>query len=358
MFRRPARRLPKPLDFPCSLCGGGTVSKDQCGGDALHAEGAPPAIASAPALRVRMPLLDALRVFEAAARHASFTRAAVELHVTPPAVSHRIKALESDLGFVLFRRLTRRLELTEAGLRLAAGVRDGLERITSAVHGLGTDSHAGPLTVSMLPSFASRWLIPRLPRFQRRHPEIEVRILAEDRQADLWSDGGPELAIRFGRGRYPGLWVLPLMPDSVIPVCSPYLFSRHGWIDGVDGLLSMPLLHDSAAEHDDSGSDWKSWLAHIGAPADDPRLAIGPRFSQAHLAIEAALLGQGVALARLSLLGADLASGRLISPLARSAPTAYRYFLVCRPEVAERSKTARFCEWLVAEAAGAPSGNA
>ncbi len=314
--------------------------------------------ASSPPLRVRVPLLDALRVFEAAARHASFTKAAVELHVTPAAVSHRIQALETDLGFVLFRRLTRRLELTDAGLRLAAGVREGLERITSAVQGLGDEAHAGPLTVTMLPSFASRWLIPRLPRFHRRHPEIEVRVLAEDRQVDLWSDGGPDLAIRFGRGRYPGLAVTPLMPDSVIPVCSPYLFSRRGWVDSVDTLLSMPLLHDSAAEHDDSGSDWKSWLAHVGAPADDPRVAVGPRFSQAHLAIEAALLGQGVALARTSLLGTDLASGRLITPLARSAPAAYRYFLACRPEIAERSKTARFCEWLLAEAAGALTANA
>jgi LysR family glycine cleavage system transcriptional activator len=329
------------------------VSKERCGGGAIDADDeAPRGISNATPARVRMPLLDALRVFETAARHASFTRAAEELHVTPGAVSHRIQALEADLKVALFRRLTRRLELTEAGVRLAAGVREGLDRIASAVQGLGADSHAGPLTVSMLPSFASRWLIPRLPRFHRRHPEIEVRVLAEDRPADLWSHDGPEVAIRFGRGRYPGLAVTPLMSDSVIPVCSPYLYSRHGWVDSVDALLAMPLLHDSAAEHDDSGSDWKSWLAHIGAPADDPRIGIGPRFSQAHLAIEAALLGQGVALARTSLLGADLASGRLVSPLPRFAPTAYRYFLVCRPEIVDRSKTARFCEWLIAEAAG------
>ncbi len=340
------------------MCGGGPVSKDRCGGVALNADEALPVVASPAPIRARVPLLDGLRVFEAAARHASFTRAAAELCVTPAAVSRRVQALERDLGVVLFRRLTRRLELTEAGLRLAAGVREGLERIACAVQDLGDEPHTGPLTVTMLPSFASRWLIPRLPRFHRRHPEIEVRVLAEDRQADLWSDGGPELAIRFGRGRYPGLAVTPLMPDSVIPVCSPYLFSRHGWIDGVDALLAMPLLHDSATEHDDSGSDWKSWLAHIGAPADDPRLASGPRFSQAHLAIEAALLGQGVALARTSLLGADVAAGRLVAPLARSAPTAYRYFLVCRPEVAARSKTARFCDWLTAEAAAALTGEA
>src|SRR5262249_39334924 len=154
------------------------------------------------------------------------------------------------LGIALFRRLTRSLELTPEGERLAAGVREGLRHIQRSVGELGNHAETGPLTVSMLPSFASRWLVPRLPRFQRIHPEIQVRVLAEAQAADLRSDQGPDIAIRFGRGRYPGLSVTPMMPDTVIPVCSPYLFSRHGWIDGIDGLLSMPLLHDSATESD------------------------------------------------------------------------------------------------------------
>jgi LysR family glycine cleavage system transcriptional activator len=315
--------------------------------------------ASALGSRTRLPSLDALRVFEAAARHASFTRAAEELHVTQAAVSHRIQALEAELGATLFRRLTRRLELTADGERLAQGVREGLEWIVRAVSDLDRRSDAGPLTVSMLPSFASRYLIPRLPRFHSAHPEIEVRVLADGDSVDLIADVGTDLAIRFGRGQYPGLAVTLLMPDSVVPVCSPQLLEQHGPVDTVNALLDMPLLLDSAAERDDSGSGWKSWLAHIGAAADDRRVEIGPRFSQAHLAIEAAILGQGVALARTSLAGDDLASGRLVSPLPQSAPTAFKYFLVCRPEAAQWRKVICFSEWLIGEvkiAAGQQAG--
>ncbi len=302
--------------------------------------------------RPRLPALDALRFFETAARHASFTRAAKELFVTQAAVSHRIQALEAELSVVLFHRLTRRLELTSEGERLAAGVRDGLDRIARAVGDLDKRAEAGPLTVSALPSFVSRWLIPRLPRFQAAHPEIEVRLSAEDQSVDLWAANGADLAIRFGRGNYPGLMSMPLMPDSVTPVCSPALLARHGPISTVDALLDMPLLHDSAADRDDSGSGWKSWLAHVGVMGDDPRLASGPQFSHAHLAIEAALLGQGVALARISLAGDDLLSGRLVRPLPEVAPTAYRYFLVCRSDVAQQRKIACFCAWLIAEVRG------
>jgi LysR family glycine cleavage system transcriptional activator len=315
--------------------------------------------APVPARRQRLPALDALRFFEAASRHASFTKAAQELCVTQAAVSHRVQALEAELRVRLFRRLTRRLELTVDGERLAEGVRDGLDRIARAVGDLDQRAEVGPLNVSMLPSFASRWLIPRLPRFQSAHPEIAVRVMAEDHSVDLWANNGADLAIRFGRGRYPGLATTPLMPDSIVPVCSPELLARHGPVATVDALLGMPLLHDSVAERDDSGTDWKSWLAHVGAASDDARLAIGPRFSHAHFAIEAALLGQGVAVARTSLAGDDLASGRLVRPLPQAAPTAFRYFLVCRPDVAQRRKIACFRDWLIAEtrsAAGAPSG--
>jgi LysR family glycine cleavage system transcriptional activator len=304
---------------------------------------------SAPGSRSRLPSLDALRVFEVAARHASFTRAAEELHVTQAAISHRIHALEAELGATLFHRLTRRLELTAEGERLAQGVRAGLERIVRAVSDLDRRSDAGPLTVSMLPSFASRYLIPRLPRFHRAYPEIEVRVLADGDSVDLIADAGTDLAIRFGRGHYPGLAATLLMPDHVVPVCSPRLLEQYGPVDTVDELLDMPLLLDSAAERDDSGTGWKSWLAHIGAAVDDRRIEIGTRFSQAHLAIEAAVLGQGVALARTSLAGDDIASGRLVRPLRQSAPTAFKYFLVCRPEAAQWRKVACFSAWLIDE---------
>jgi LysR family glycine cleavage system transcriptional activator len=300
--------------------------------------------------RARLPALDALRVFEAAARHASFTKAANEMCVTQAAVSHRIQALEVELGVVLFRRLTRRLELTAEGERLALGVRDALERIARTVGELDRRADSGPLKVSMLPSFASRWMIPRLPRFQAEHPEILVQINAEDHSVDLWAGHGADLAIRYGRGHYPGLSTIPLMPDSIAPVCSPAFLAVHGPVASVDDLLDLPLLHDTDAEQDDSGSGWRSWLTHVGAPSDDPRLAGGPRLSHAHFVIEAALLGQGVAMARTSLVAEDLAAGRLVRPLPQIAATVYRYYLVCRFDVAEQRKVACLRDWLLAEA--------
>jgi LysR family glycine cleavage system transcriptional activator len=288
-------------------------------------------------------------VFEAAARHASFTKAAEELHVTQAAVSHRILALEADLGVSLFRRLTRRLELTPDGERLAEGVREGIGRISRAVSELHRRSEGGSLAVSMLPSFASCWLVRRLPRFQYAHPGIEVLVMADDHPVDLLTEGGAEVAIRFGRGRYPGHSVTPLMSDSIGPVCTPLMLARHGVIETVDDLLDMPLLHDTVAERDESGTGWRSWLTHLGRAGEDQRLAVGPRFTQAHLAIEAALLGQGVALARTSLVRDDIAAGRLVRPIPHTAPTAYAYFLVCRPEAAQWSKVARFRGWLISE---------
>jgi LysR family glycine cleavage system transcriptional activator len=139
--------------------------------------------------------------------------------------------------------------------------------------------------------------VPRLPRFHHAHPEIELRVLADEHPVKLLDGHGAEVAVRFGLGAYPGLAVTPIVADSIGPVCTPLLLARHGIIETVDALLGMKLLSDSAAERDDSGSGWASWLAHVGAPADAARLANGPRMSQAHLVIEAALLGHGVALA-------------------------------------------------------------
>ena len=299
--------------------------------------------------RLHMPPLDALRVFEAAARHASFTRAAAELCVTQAAVSHRIHALEASLGVALFRRLTRKIELTADGERLAQGVRDGLARISRAVSDLDRRSDTGTLAVSTLPSFAARWLVRRLPRFRHAHPEIKVLVMADEAPVDLLASGGAEVAVRFGLGRHPNLSTTPLASDSVGPVCAPLLFARYGKIDTVDALLDMPLLHDYVADRDNSGTGWKSWLAHVGASSDDPRLAVGPSFTQAHLAIEAALLGHGVALARTSLVADDLAAGRLVRVLPQTAPSAFQYFLVCRQEAARIGKIVHFRDWLVSQ---------
>jgi LysR family glycine cleavage system transcriptional activator len=295
----------------------------------------------------RLPPLDALRAFEAAARHLSFTRAADEIHVTQGAVSHRVRALEAELGVPLFRRLTRRLELTEAGEALALAVRRGLDEIAGALGALDRGGAPdGPLRVSVLPSFAARWLVPRLARFRARHPGIETRIAAESALADLHG-GGADVAIRYGRGRYPGLDAEFLMGDAVLPACSPALLREFGPLDGAEAAARFPLLHDSTAETDGSGADWCNWFAHAGRP--DLPCHAGQRLSNAVLALEAAAAGLGLALGRQSLVEEDLASGRLVAPLRLTAPTAFSYWLVSLPEGACAARVLAFRAWVLEE---------
>src|SRR5260370_40866364 len=260
----------------------------------------------------RLPSLDTLRVFSIAARHMSFTKAANELHLTQSAVSHRVRALEEELGMPLFNRLPRRLELTRAGQGLAQRAAKAAADIARTIADLDLGGHPQRLTVTLLPSVASRWLVPRLPHFHALHPDIELQLIADPRLLDLRA-AGIDLAIRFGRGTYPGYAVTMLMPDRVFPVCSPRLIAQRGPVDTVEALLDLPLLHDSATERDGSGSDWRSWLNHVGlhdAPCDE-----GQRFSDAGLLIDAAVLGLGVALARASLVFDHVANETLICPL-------------------------------------------
>lgn len=295
----------------------------------------------------RLPPLDALRAFEAAARHLSFTRAAEEIHVTQGAVSHRVRALEAELGVPLFRRLTRRLELTEAGETLALAVRRGLEEIAGALGALEQGGALeGPLRVSVLPSFASRWLVPRLAGFRARYPGIEARIAAESGFADLHG-GAADVAVRYGRGRYPGLDAEFLMGDAVLPVCSPALLRESGPLDVPADVARFPLLHDSTAEADGSGADWASWCAHAGRPEIACRS--GQRLSNAVLTLEAAAAGLGLALGRQSLIEEDLATGRLVAPLRLAVPTTFSYWLVALPEIVAAPRVMAFRAWLLDE---------
>jgi LysR family glycine cleavage system transcriptional activator len=296
----------------------------------------------------RLPSLDTLRVFAVAARHLSFTKAASELHLTQSAISHRVRALEDELGVILFNRLTRRLELTRAGQALAQQVERAVGDIARAVADLDEASDERRLSVTLLPSVASRWLVPRLPRFTARNSDIELQVIAEPRLLDLRS-AGIDLALRFGRGAYPGYAATMLMPDSVFPVCSPRLIAKHGPVTSIEALLALPLLHDSSTEGDGSGSDWRSWLDHLGR--GDVDWHNGQRFSDAGLLIEAAVLGLGVALGRASLVSDLVANGTLSCPLPLTAPTAFSYYLLALPEAAALPKIVRFREWLQAETA-------
>ena len=295
----------------------------------------------------RLPSIDSLYVFAVAARHLSFTAAAAELHRTQSAVSHRIKALEAEIGARLFERSARGLELTPPGRALARQVDQAISDISRTLAELSRSAEPRHLRITVLPSVASRWLMPRLPRFFEQHPAIEVQVMADARVLDLRAER-IDLAIRFGYGRYRGHVATLLMGDRVLPVCAPQLVAGRAAIGTIDALLELPLLHDSGAEGDGSLSDWHSWLDQLGQQ-DAPHRA-GQRFSHAGLAIEAAVLGLGVALARLSLVTDYLATGALICPLALSTATAFTYHLVALPHVAHLPEVVLFSDWLRSEA--------
>jgi LysR family glycine cleavage system transcriptional activator len=296
----------------------------------------------------RTPSLDALRIFVVAARYLSFTEAASELNLTQSAVSHRIRGLEEELGLGLFKRLTRRLELTEQGRALAQKIGSAIVEIDRSITEIGHGTDNGPLKVTMLPSVASHWLIPRLPRIRARHPELDIKVIADARLLDLRSEA-IDLAVRFCRVPHGSYVATRLMSDRVLPVCSPDLMKRHGRVDSIDDLLALPLLHDSATDGDGSGTDWRAWLTHHGRPHFNCQ--VGQHFSDANMLIDAAVLGLGVALARASLVAGQIASGTLICPLTLIAPAAFTYYLLGLPEAIARPRVAAFREMLVEEAA-------
>jgi LysR family glycine cleavage system transcriptional activator len=289
----------------------------------------------------QLPPLNALRAFEAAARHLSFTRAAEELHVTQAAVSHQVKALEQRLGVMLFRRLNRALMLTDPGQAYLPAIRDAFDAIAQATRRLKAQEAAGSLTVSTMDSFAAKWLVPRLGRFRAKQPDIDVRISTSDRLVDFAHED-VDLAIRCGRGDYPGLQVARLLTEDIFPVCSPAL------VDGDPPLRAPEDLRHHTLLHDNMRQDWRMWLMAAGLDDVDPTR--GPAFSLSSLVVQAAVDGQGVALGRGALVGDDLAAGRLVRPFTGSLPADFAYYIVY-PEVAARQpKIVAFRDWLFDEA--------
>ena len=293
----------------------------------------------------RLPPLNALRAFEAAARHLSFTKAAEELFVTQAAISHQVKALEAALDLQLFRRLNRRLMLTDAGQLYLPALTGAFDAIDTATTRLRADENAGRLVVSVANSLAAKWLLPRLPRFRERHPEIEVEISAADRLVDFGRDH-VDMAIRYGLGRYPGLRVDPLMKDTNFPVCSPALLAGPLPLREPGDLRRHSLLHDDVRTIE--APDWPKWLAAAGVTgAWTDR---GPRYSHSSLVLQAAIDGQGVALGRSTLVALDLEAGRLVRPFGPALPSSYACYVVSPPATAERPKIKAFREWLLDEA--------
>ncbi len=301
-------------------------------------------------MRRRLPPLNALRAFEAAARHLSFTQAAEELAVTQAAVSHQVKALEAHLGVPLFRRLNRALALTEAGRSLLPPAREAFDLLDAAARRLRQAEAGGPLRVSVLTSFASKWLLPRLARFRAQHPDIDVLVSADDRLADLERDE-IDVGIRYGAGGYPGLRVDWLMGDEILPVCAPGLCEGPRPLRAPEDLRHHTLLHDEVSGTADS-PDWRVWFEAAGLADSGIDPERGPGYSHMAMVLEAAVAGEGVALGRLSLAGDDLEAGRLVCPFGPRLRTRFAYWVVSSPALAERPKVRAFRRWVIAEARG------
>lgn len=303
---------------------------------------------SLPPTLARLPPLTSLRAFVATGRHLNFTRAADELHVTSAAIGQQIRLLEDYVGEPLFIRNRGDLELTESGRRLMPGLTDAFNRLLDTLAELHAEDDGAPIRVSVAPSFASKWLVPRLAKLRERAPELEVLIDASTRLADL-NDDDVDCAIRYGAGAYPGLAVDRLFSEAVIPVCSPDLAARHDLHRGPQVLAGVTLLHEDGPERDASCPTWASWL-HANGGGFGAREA-GPRFSQSSLVIDAALAGQGIGLAKLRLIGADLASGRLVAPFGRPQPVNFSYYFAAAPQKVRLMRVERFRDWLLSEAA-------
>ena len=289
-------------------------------------------------MRLRLPPLKTLKTFEAAARHESFTRAADELCVTQGAVSQQVKALEDELGVRLFTRAHQRLILTEAGRDYLVVVRDALDRISVGTERLLQRQNTGVLTVSTSPDFAAKWLVHRLGRFTQGHPEIDLRVSATLHHVDFASEE-VDLAVRHGDGIWPGLDTVRLCTEQLFPVCSPRLLPKGS---NLADLAKSTLLHL------DSRMDWIKWLEAVGVEARD--LKHGPVLNRASMVIDAAIDGQGIALARTTLAAADVLTGRLIRPVPHALPLAKSYWIVCPQATAKRTKIIAFRDWLLAEA--------
>jgi LysR family glycine cleavage system transcriptional activator len=295
-----------------------------------------------------LPPVGTLVIFEAVARHQSFTRAGEELGVTQGAVSQSIKLLEKKLGVLLFLRLPRRTVLTAEGERFAQAVRDGLDGIANTARALRSRRKSPILTVTVLSSFAFKWLFPRLLRFEEANPGIELRFNTTDELVDLVT-GDSDAAIRYGSGRYPGLHVERVLgEETMVPVCSPALLRRGPPLRRPSDLGRHVLLHDEIPRIDGWRPGWHTWLAAAGVKSVD--LDGGRRFGLAAATIQAAIEGMGVALGRSSLVLDDLAARRLVSPFGPPVKSGFNYYLVCPRERITEPKLARFREWLVAQA--------
>jgi LysR family glycine cleavage system transcriptional activator len=298
-------------------------------------------------MAVKIPSLNGLKAFESAARHMSFTQAALELNVTQTAISHQIRRLEEELGVRLFLRLKDGLALTDEGRAYFPGVRSAFHELRHCTETLLDSVHDSALTVSTLVSFASKWLLPRLASFQEAYPNIDVRVSASTDMVDF-RKGGIDAAIRYGTGDWKGLRADWLMSDEVFPVCSPKLLVGPNALKAPGDLTHHTLLQVSGMTRD----DWSLWLGAAGQPS---ALAEGSRltFDLAMMAVQAAIDGLGVCIGRSTYVDDDLKAGRLVAPFALRLKSDLGFYLVTPVEAAHSKKVEAFRAWLIDSIRGA-----
>ena len=299
----------------------------------------------------RLPPLNALKAFEVAGRHMSFSRAAEELHVTPAAISHQIKALETNLGVKLFRRLNRSLQLTEAGQACLPGLRSAFETMASAVGRVRDKEDWNILTISAPPAFGARWLVPRIVDFRTANPQIQVRIDPAIRSMDPIRDS-VDVAIEFSQGHYSGRSVQRsaqrLFGQDVFPVCSPELLDGKNPLTTPDDLRGHTLIHFDAPMDDPEWPNWETWLRANNVDRLDPNK--GPHFTSPNFTTQALLAGHGVALMAELVVESELATGTLVKPFDISYPGDLSYWALATSVDSEDDPVTLFWNWLTREA--------
>ncbi|KEJ88793.1 transcriptional regulator GcvA [Sulfitobacter donghicola] len=290
----------------------------------------------------QLPPLTALRAFDAAARHMSFAQAALELNVTPAALSFQIKSLEEHLGAPLFRRLNRAVELTEAGQALAPGAAEGFQTLATAWHAAKRTQDKQTLTVTAGPAFTAKWLAPRLFEFAQAHPEIELRFAASLQLMDLKRDN-VDVAIRFGRDTPDDVYALPLAHEWIMPVMTPVMAKQ---FPTVESLHHAPIIFDDSITFLGPSLGWSAWFEAMGSPFSPTQ---GPRFSQADHALDAGLAGAGVVLGRRAMVVKDLDEGRLVAPFPVALSINAGFSFLCLKGMETRPQIAAFKDWILDE---------
>jgi len=293
----------------------------------------------------RLPSLNALRAFEAGARHLSFTRAATELSVTQTAISHQVRQLEDQLGTRLFDRLPRELRLTSSGAMLYPALAEAFDRVAEAVSRVRAAPGTRPLTVTVTPTFGSRWLAQRLGRFWREHPHVDLRLHHSVQLVDLVREE-VHLAVRWGRGSWPGLVAERLMRAQATPMCSPALLTAKHPLRTPADLRHHTLIHQKDFQ------EWTEWLAAAGVDAVSGQR--GPVIDDANAIIEAAINGDGVMMAIPEVLTEETASGQLTAPFEVTPDPAFAYYVVYAPGSMAQPNSRSFRDFLVAEAEREP----